>query len=119
MSDYKIADYLTTIRQRKYKIALTKLRVSAHDLNIETGRYTDLPRNKRLCNVCNLLEDEYHFLDDCRNNHSFRNQLLLDVNLINDGITKPSELLYLPHLAFHLANFVFHSFACRITGMVP
>ena len=38
LSDYKMANYLTTIRQIKYKIGLTKLRVSAHDLKIETGR---------------------------------------------------------------------------------
>ena len=96
-SDYKMANYLTTIRQRKYKIGLTKLRVSAHDLKIETGRYTNLPRDKRLCNVCNVLEDEYHFLDDCKSNNAFRIQLMQDINLTNTGITKPSELIYIPH----------------------
>ena len=43
----------------------TKLRISCHDLAIETGRYSNnrKPLSERICNLCNLnqIEDEFHF----------------------------------------------------------
>ena len=47
---------------------LTKLRISAHNLAIETGRYTKpikTPVEKRICFHCKKLEDELHFFCEC------------------------------------------------------
>jgi hypothetical protein len=48
---------------------LTCFRISAHKLEIETGRYTTTktPLENRLCKQCNLseIEDEEHFLINC------------------------------------------------------
>ena len=48
---------------------LTKLRISAHDLAVETGRYTSpkTPREQRTCILCTKreVEDEFHFLIKC------------------------------------------------------
>ena len=40
-----------------------KLRISSHKLRIETGRYDNIPRDERLCSLCNCnkIEDETHF----------------------------------------------------------
>ena len=35
---------------------MRKLRISAHKLNIEVGRYNKTPRNERFCNKCNTGE---------------------------------------------------------------
>jgi hypothetical protein len=37
------------------------MRISAHNLNIETGRFYNLNRHERVCSMCNLkvVEDEY------------------------------------------------------------
>ena len=47
---------------------------SIHKLRIETGRYDNLPRDERLCNLCNCnrIEDETHFLLDCSSFSSIR-----------------------------------------------
>ena len=47
--------------------ALAQFRISAHNLNIETGRYLKLPVEQRLCTMCDLntVEDEVHFLIAC------------------------------------------------------
>jgi len=57
-------DYITT---KKYRKALTKLRVSSHSLHIETGRYINTPRTLRTCTNCNMNqpETEYHFILTC------------------------------------------------------
>ena len=42
------------------------MRISAHKLEIETGRYTKTTREERLCKLCSLeVEDELHFIMSC------------------------------------------------------
>jgi len=54
-------------KRRSVNPALAKFRTSAHELAIETGRYTNTPQNERLWKSCNinLVESEYHFLLVC------------------------------------------------------
>ena len=37
---------------------LSKLRISAHKLAIEGGRYLNIPRHERICTACNCGEIE-------------------------------------------------------------
>ena len=66
--------YLDLTRKNASRKALVKLRISSHKLLIETGRYDNIPRNERVCNVCNrkTIEDEIHFLLDCPSYSSLR-----------------------------------------------
>ena len=68
-SNFGCQRYLTIDIENKYKIALTKLRVSSHTLEIEKGRYkkpNPTPVNERKCQECNIVEDEFHFLFECK-----------------------------------------------------
>ena len=49
----------------EYRTLLTRWRLSCHDLEIETGRYKNTPRELRLCSSCLIIEDEYHVFFDC------------------------------------------------------
>ena len=51
----------------KYKHILSKYRLSAHILSIETGRYHHIDRNDIIWSLCimNIFEDEYHFILVC------------------------------------------------------
>ena len=45
---------------------LTKFSISAHDLEIEKGRYIGLKAHDRKCKLCKIdIEDECHFLLQC------------------------------------------------------
>ena len=57
--------YLKQISNTRYRNALTKLRVSSHSLAIERGRHWGTAIQERLCTVCNVIEDEKHFLFEC------------------------------------------------------
>ena len=51
-----------------FRVAMSKLLLSSHTLLIETGRWHrphSIPREDRTCNICNKLEDEYHFIIEC------------------------------------------------------
>ena len=63
--DFKYEDYLNTPRSEARK-DFTKLRISAHALLIEKGRYSQDARNERKCPLCKeKVEDEQH-LFECR-----------------------------------------------------
>ena len=59
--------YLSVVRNFDYRRSMCKLRISSHSLKIETGRFTNTPRNERLCTKCssNTIENELHFLITC------------------------------------------------------
>ena len=66
--DFSYETYLD-IFPTKYRVALSKLRLSTHSLLIETGRYgrNRVDRNERRCTLCDTgdLEDECHFILIC------------------------------------------------------
>ena len=60
--------YLYKIRSTKHKIALTRFRLSNHNLLIEKGRQVRprLERHERKCFLCkDEIEDELHFVTKC------------------------------------------------------
>ena len=68
----KFEPYLNMVKNIKHRIMLTKFRLSAHDVEIEKGRYNNKPikAEERYCKFCksnnNLtVEDEFHFLMIC------------------------------------------------------
>ena len=82
----------------KYKKSLlTQIRSGILPLNIETGRYTNTPVDKRLCTLCNLRESETeeHFICRCLNYNKFR--LTLYQTLNNQFMDLPDEnkIIYL------------------------
>ena len=48
---------------------------------VETGRYKKVPREDRLCNTCNIIDDEHHFLFDCTLNQENRDKYFHKINL--------------------------------------
>ena len=61
--------YLQQVNIKKFRVALSKLRVSSHRLEIEVGRWSRpnrIPIDERKCRVCDKLEDEFHFLLECQ-----------------------------------------------------
>ena len=69
--------HLNSVKHLRYRVAITKLRTSSHVLEIERGRYQKpkVPRDLRLCRICNVVEDEEHFVTSCNINHGERSLL--------------------------------------------
>ena len=68
--------YLDSIKNIKNRTALTKLRLSNHDLMIEKGRHQGLQENQRLCPFCdNQIENEQHFVMECPTYNVLRQNL--------------------------------------------
>ena len=74
--EFEYENYLDHISDNKLRISLTKFRLSSHNLEIETGRYDNIPREERFCKNCSMkaVETEYHFLLVCPKYISLRRQ---------------------------------------------
>ena len=61
--------YLDLVHNRNQRAWLTRMRVSAHHLQIEVGRWSrpPVPPWERVCRYCNdsSIDNEGHFLHDC------------------------------------------------------
>ena len=72
--NFNLEPYLVFISDRKYKIALSRFRLSSHKLEIERGRHRDINRDERKCKMCtlNVIENENHFLLVCPKYYDLR-----------------------------------------------
>ena len=72
------SDLLVTVTVKKHRIALTRLICSSHRLRVETGRWDRpvTPTQLRLCSICNVVDDEFHFLLECMKFTAHRKKLI-------------------------------------------
>ena len=59
--EFDIEPYLLNVRSTTLHVSMTRLRVGCHSLEIERGRYhkpQSIPVCQRLCEKCNMIEDE-------------------------------------------------------------
>ena len=68
-SNITMANYIVKIRNVEHRKAFTKLRMSAHNFDIERGRKSNIPRHLRFCRACksSSIGDEFHVLMECTN----------------------------------------------------
>ena len=80
--------YLDQVTKYNDRANLTRLRISAHRLEIETGRYKKILRENRVCPWCELvldakfIENEDHLTNVCDLYAPYRQKLLSKLNLI-------------------------------------
>ena len=68
-SEFRLEHYLFCIPNQNHRIALSRYRLSSHNLGIETGRHCRPPKPAcdRICLHCSsgAIDDEIHLLTDC------------------------------------------------------
>ena len=71
------------------RMAVSKIRLSAHNLPVESGRYSNIPRQKCVCNLFHLNEvsDEFHYCIVCLHHEFLKlrvnySQILISTELI-------------------------------------
>ena len=85
---FRYESYLDNIQNKALRYALTRIRLSSHRYKIETGRWgrNKAPREERKCDICNVIEDEFHVLVSCPRFVNERNKLLPQSLLENPNI---------------------------------
>ena len=66
--------YTDICKFKEDRSTLCKFRISAHSLEIEKGRYYNIPRENRVCLSCKAgkVEDELHLFLSCPSNAHLR-----------------------------------------------
>ena len=92
--DSNIPNYLKLNLKQSCTSIITKLRVSAHTLNTERGRYArpKLPRDKRSCRFCNEVDTETHFILFCKAYNTLRDVLFKAFDIDNSKLCTNNEL---------------------------
>ena len=76
---FELEPYLYLTKIIKHLVALTRLRISCHSLEIERGRYhkpASTSAHLRLCKDCESVEDELNFVCVCPKYDSLREHLV-------------------------------------------
>ena len=90
--DLACKNYLLSVSNIANRTALTKFRLSNHNLMIEKGRYENMQLCDRSCPFCpDQIEDEFHFLVKCPIYTELRLKMLDDIKNIIHGFYYPSD----------------------------
>ena len=93
---YKALDIVEDLRHRN---ALCRLIGSSHRLRVETGRWTTpvTPLQNRKCQRYNQIEDEYHFILECKFYEHLRKKLIPSYYWRRPSIFKCTQLFTSDH----------------------
>ena len=101
---------------------MTKLRLSNHDLVIETGRRKNIPNAARFCPFCpELIENEMHFILDCPTYSVLRSKLfdyLSEYNPLFRTYSQKEKCLYLiKNVDKEVAHYITQCFQMRTCSL--
>ena len=83
---------------------ISRWRLSNHDLKIDLGRYSGIPREERVCDKCDVLENEQHVVFVCDRYREIRQryQNIINKNRDIQSFLNPSLEDYYETAAFLL-----------------
>ena len=97
------------------------MRSSSHTLEVEKGRHSGVIRENRVCHLCNVLEDEQHFVLNCKINSNLREILfkkLSDIHSYFVSLNSIEKFKFIldngdPQIQTWFGKFVYESFELR------
>lgn len=116
MTNLTLANYISYKIPLKFRIALSRLRCSVHELNIETGRHYNIPQENRLCSLCNAyeIEDEFHFIMTCSLYDELRHTYLPHLDNTVKNVEAFIRLMNSTEaITMCLAKFIYYAFKLR------
>ena len=117
-AQFQFQTYLEQINVFKYMQALSKLRMSSHRLAIESGRWArpiSPPMNKLKCENCNVLEDEFHFMIECKIFIELRTKYIPKYYWKRSSMYRCIELLNTTNVQLlrNMSQYIYHAFKYR------
>ena len=115
---FQLQPYLDMVNVNKFSKAFSRLRVSSHRLEVESGRWVKpvrIPFDERKCVNCSVLEDEYHFILECPLYSDLRKKYISKYYWLRPNMFKFLELLKSTSTGRirKLSCYVYHAFNQR------
>ena len=121
---YTSETYLQKVSNRQHRSAISQFRCGILPLSIETGRYTNIPEEFRLCLMCdeNVIESEVHFLLYCNKYQTIRQQFLQNIYVTYPqfeqlGDNEKLKILMLDVYVKETAKFIYMCYDLRRNSM--
>ena len=118
-SSFEFKTYLKFDIPKYNRSLITKIRISAHSLAIETGRYCkpNIAANERFCKFCkDQVEDEIHFLLHCPLYKDFRENNSIFKNVFKEDDIRSVTYLLNPNNLCNtkqICNYLSQAFKAR------
>ena len=102
--EYTMEHYLSRVHINQIRNIITKFRVNAHKLRINSGAYEHnggpIPTDERICKFCNLniVENETHFIIQCTKYQEIREIFIKNISVHNkqfSTLTIKEQTLYI------------------------
>ena len=92
-TEFHFETYLDLL-PNKYRKYMTKIRLSNHKIPIEKGRWSNTPRNERICPHCpnTTLGDEFHYIFECKIFKTAREKFIDKYYYKNPSVYKSTAL---------------------------
>ena len=117
IASFTFQPYLDFVDIFKFRKCMSMLRVSSHRLCIETGRWAKpnvIPLYERKCNMCDSIEDEYHFVLECSLYSEIRIKFIPKYYRVRPSMQKFVELICSDNkTALVKLSFIYHAFKLR------
>ncbi|CAG2250049.1 unnamed protein product [Mytilus edulis] len=116
-TDYNVEPYLKKCLSRQQRSVIARMRSGTLHLEIEKGRFRNVPLDQRLCKMCKSqsIEDESHLLLFCERYEQLRTTLFNDIrDKYNIDLTTLPANIKLKHLFCNysklVSNFILNCF---------
>ena len=95
VNEHQFYNQLDMLDKKSHRIALARFMASSHRLGVETGRWARpiIPFEQRLCENCQKLDDEYHFLLECTKLSELRKKCIPRYFYLRPSMFKCVQLL--------------------------
>ena len=95
VDNFTLQFYLRKSLDNRCQIYIAKFRLSSHNLKIESGRFHNVTRRNRICNLCQLqdIEDEFHFILKCPIYNEYRQKFVKRYYRTRPSVFKLTQLL--------------------------
>ena len=114
---FKFQPYLDNVNVNKFSYALSRLRLSSHRLEVESGRWVkpnQTPLNERKILNCKVREYEYHFVLECPLYDELRKKYIARYYWVRPSMFKFLELLNSNAGGIRkLSSYIFYAFGQR------
>ena len=115
--------YLSIINNVDIRKCFMSFRISAHKLEIEVGRYKNIPSLNRICKVCSSgeVEDERHLIFSCNKYSSLRQSFFTETQKICKNfstLTQDAQFFWLMNnesedVIILFSNYIYECFKLR------
>ena len=108
-SDWGVASHVRCNLSKFKRSLITQLRLGMLGIEVEVGRYNCVLKEERVCKLCKLdVEDEIHFLFECRNNniHEKFSKVMLKVPELSSNSDYFSMIMILSEKTYIFGNYI-------------